>query len=83
MRVNPQVDLGADLAQTVERRERHEDVVANPTDVDHNPIGMLLENAAFQVRDHDRAGRYVRQVVARLRGGLPNPTIRVGTCEWA
>ena len=55
VRVDAQRDLGAGLAGDVERRERHGDVVADTADVDDHAIGMFLEHAPAQERDH--AGR--------------------------
>ncbi len=57
VRVNPQRDLGAGLAQSVERGQRHGDIVADAVDVNDDAIGVFGENAAAEVRDHDRAGR--------------------------
>ncbi len=55
VRVDAQRDLGAGFAGDVKRRQRHRDVVAHTADIDDDAIGMLLENAPAQERDH--AGR--------------------------
>jgi hypothetical protein len=54
--VNPQDDLAARLAEAVERRQGHQDVVADTLDVDDNPIGLLFEKAPAEIRNHERAG---------------------------
>ena len=53
VRVNAQRDLAARLAETVEGRERHEDVVADAGHVDDQAIRMLLEDPAAQMGNHD------------------------------
>ena len=57
VRVDPQRDLGAGVAEPVEGRQRHRHVVADAADVDDDAIRLLVENAAAEMRDHDRAGR--------------------------
>ena len=54
--VNPQRELGAGIAEPVERRDRHEYLVADAADVDHDPVGLFVENPAAEMRDHDRDG---------------------------
>ena len=76
VRVNAQRDLAARLAEAVERRQRHEDVVADAVDVDDDAVRMLLENAAAKVRDHDRAGCPRMQAAQAMRRRLDRPGAR-------
>jgi hypothetical protein len=50
--VDAQSDLTAKLANDVERGQRHEDLIANAADVDNDPVWLLLEDPAAQVRNH-------------------------------
>ncbi len=52
VRVNPQRDIGIGIAKTVERRERHEDVVADAVDVHDDAVRMFFEDAAAEMGDH-------------------------------
>ena len=49
--------VAARVAEAVERRQRHEHVVADAVDVDDDAVGLLFENPPAKMRDHDRAGR--------------------------
>src|SRR5206468_111667 len=96
VRVDAQRDRRARLAEPVEGRQRDEHVIADAVDVNHDAVRMFFEDAAAKMRDHDRAGlprrsatgstagRYVRQLVARLRAGCTAPMARDGgwACTW-
>ena len=55
--VNAQCRLGSGITEAVEGGQRDEYVLADAGDIDHEAIGIFLENPALEVRDHDRAGR--------------------------
>ena len=48
------LDLAARIAAGVERRQRYEHVVANPSDVHRQAVGRLLGQRAFDAGDHGR-----------------------------
>src|SRR5581483_10985113 len=59
-------------ADVVERRQRHVDVVADAVDVDEDAIGMFVEDAPSEERDHPiDGGRYCRQ--ERACGAFRDP----------
>ena len=45
VRVDAQRDVAARLAETVERRQRHEHVVADAADVDDDPVRLFVERS--------------------------------------
>ena len=65
VRVHAQRDVGARLAQAVERRQRHGDVVADAADVDDDPVRLFLEERPR--RWAITAAVRARQLVAALR----------------
>src|SRR6185503_13542308 len=56
MRVNPHRDGRTGVAEAVERRQRHEHLVADAVDVDDDSVRMFFEDVAAQGRDHVRTG---------------------------
>ncbi len=54
VRVRPERDVRAGVAEHVEGREWDEDVVADAVDVDDHAVGMFLEDAPAKLRDHGR-----------------------------
>ena len=70
--VDAERDVAAGLSEAVEGRQRHRDVVADATDVDDDPVGMLLENAC---RGDARSRRH-RRSTCRARTGRAAPERR-------
>ena len=56
VRVNAQRDVRACVAQSIERGERHRDVVADTVHLHDDPVRLFFEDAAAKVCDHERAG---------------------------
>ena len=54
--MNSERDFAARLAQTVEGRQRHENVVSHTRNVDDEVIRLLLEDPSAQMPNHWRAG---------------------------
>ena len=52
VRVDAQRHAPARLADGVERRQRHDDVVADAADVDDEPLHVFFEQRAGKMRDH-------------------------------
>ena len=52
VRVDAQRDARARVADRVERGQRHLHFVADAADVDHEPLDVLLEKRAGEMRDH-------------------------------
>ena len=80
--MDPQRDLAAGFTQTVEGRQRHREVVPHAIHVNDDAIGLLLENSSVQMSDHDRAGRYWRQLAALVRPAVIAAAPRPGAIEW-
>src|SRR5207248_5915780 len=81
VRMDPQGEVCARVAQAVIRRQRNRDVVADAVDVDDDAVGMLLEDSAAQVGNQRTL--YCRQLAGAFRGAAPiTPATRAGACEW-
>src|SRR5216117_911546 len=82
--MNAERDLTARLSEPVERRDGNVYVVPDSANVDHDAIGLLFEDAAAKVCDHDRTGWYCRQLAAPrdLAADLPAGSRDVAEWTW-
>jgi hypothetical protein len=47
-------DVCAWFAEVIERRQRHEQIVADAVDVEDDPVRLFIEKTSAQVRNHGR-----------------------------
>src|SRR5512141_223329 len=70
--------------QRRERAERDRELVADPVDVEDEPVRLQVEDRPRQARDHAAMlrGRQVRAPAIRERRSLLNSTLRSDRCRW-